>query len=273
MLCPYPFKLEVDGKEMLLACGKCRICRKLKSNEWAQRIMVHQETYPDSFFLTLTYDNPKQEIYSLSVRDLQLFFKRLRKAFPMYKITYFSCGEYGKRNERPHYHALVFGLPVRQLQIRKIHDKMYSEVLMHVWPEGFNNVGFVEKKSIRYVTGYIIKRMHNDEHIKKKNRSPEFGLYSKNLGLTAFIKNYDYYKRQYDKKKPLPRYFIKKIREIEEDQSGSLLNSVITEARKLVRLGKEDNMRDALVAIPRRNKQLEIDSLTLEKIYKQEGAL
>lgn len=50
----------------------------------------------------------------LSRRDIQLFFKRLRKLIyttyydPKEKIRYYIVGEYGGRSARPHYHALLF---------------------------------------------------------------------------------------------------------------------------------------------------------------------
>jgi hypothetical protein len=42
-------------------------------------------------------------------RDLQLFFKRLRKAYPDVKLRYFACGKYGEQFARPHYHVILFG--------------------------------------------------------------------------------------------------------------------------------------------------------------------
>lgn len=47
----------------------------------------------------------------LRKRDLQLFFKRLRKLLSAYgdeKIRYFACGEYGPVHFRPHFHFLLF---------------------------------------------------------------------------------------------------------------------------------------------------------------------
>ena len=104
----YPLGLEVP-------CGKCLHCRKKQRSEWAMRLYHELGYHQDSVFLTLTYNDkslPKND--SLVKRDLQLFFKRLRKALPSdKKIKYFACGEYGDDKECPHYHAIVFGLGLK----------------------------------------------------------------------------------------------------------------------------------------------------------------
>ena len=104
-----------DGNEIrypiLLPCGKCIGCRLDKSREWALRCMMElKENNGEAFFLTLTYNESKIPVsyyadfdtgealpcYSLSLDDLQRFWKRLRKAFPEKKIRYLACGEYGE---------------------------------------------------------------------------------------------------------------------------------------------------------------------------------
>eukprot|EP01043_Picozoa_sp_COSAG02_P068353 COSAG02_NODE_11317_length_1749_cov_1.025455_4_plen_67_part_01 len=63
-----------------------------------------------SCFITLTFSpeelNKRGNPDSLDVRDFQLFMKRLRKKH-QHKIRFFNCGEYGEKNQRPHYHALI----------------------------------------------------------------------------------------------------------------------------------------------------------------------
>ena len=79
-------------------------------------------------FLTLTYndDNLPSDV-GLHKDDLQRFFKRLRKALDTKKIRYFACGEYGDTTSRPHYHAIVFGLGLNEI------DKKY---VTDAWPLG-----------------------------------------------------------------------------------------------------------------------------------------
>lgn len=111
-------------------------------------------------FITLTY-SPENlpENNSLSSRDLQLFFKRLRKKIHPHKIRYFACGEYGERFKRPHYHAIIFGLDNCHLTWQTIHD---------CWNKGIIDVGSVTKDSISYVAGYVSKKMNNEDRAKIK---------------------------------------------------------------------------------------------------------
>lgn len=111
-------------------------------------------------FITLTYsDSNLPENNSLSSRDLQLFFKRLRKRIAPQKIRYFACGEYGERFKRPHYHAIIFGLENCHTTWQLIHD---------VWNKGIIDVGSVTKDSISYVAGYVSKKMGSDYRAKIK---------------------------------------------------------------------------------------------------------
>ena len=109
------------GKFALLPCGKCEYCRKQMAEQWATRIELEAKEWDDVIFLTLTYDDdhiPYGEILkgyrsiqrqTVNKRDVQLFIKRLRKAYKK-PIKYFLAAEYGDRTKRPHYHAIVFGL-------------------------------------------------------------------------------------------------------------------------------------------------------------------
>ena len=78
-------------------------------------------SWPDikTRFLTLTYaDEHLPPNGSLVVADLQKFIKRLRKHYAKrnngIKLRYYACGEYGDRYGRPHYHAIICGLSLRQ---------------------------------------------------------------------------------------------------------------------------------------------------------------
>lgn len=114
----------------LIRCGRCEGCRVDKSREWANRLLLEKEYYPDDqcWFVTLTYDedhvprsaygDPEtgeaQPSMTLSKRDLQLFMKRLRKNANV-PIRFFACGEYGPQTMRPHYHVILFGLQLADL--------------------------------------------------------------------------------------------------------------------------------------------------------------
>lgn len=114
----------------LIKCGKCEGCRIDKSREWANRLLLEKEYYPDDqvWFATFTYDEqhvPKSAyghpetgeaipVMTLSKRDHQLLLKRIRKNSGD-DIRYFGCGEYGPRTMRPHLHYIFFGLRLSDL--------------------------------------------------------------------------------------------------------------------------------------------------------------
>ena len=107
-----------------IPCGRCVGCRLDYARQWANRCMLELEDHDRACFITLTYDefHVSKSYYpdpatglalpalTLCKRDLQLFFKRLRKAFPENRIRYFGCGEYGPSTFRPHYHVILFGI-------------------------------------------------------------------------------------------------------------------------------------------------------------------
>lgn len=114
----------------LIRCGRCLGCMVDKSREWANRLLLEKEYYPDDqcWFVTLTYDeehvprsfypDPEtgeaQPCMTLDKRHHQLFMKRLRKNSRQ-QIRFFGCGEYGPQTMRPHYHYILFGLSLGDL--------------------------------------------------------------------------------------------------------------------------------------------------------------
>jgi len=98
------------GDPIELPCGQCIGCRISHSKQWAMRCVHEASLYDNNCFITLTY-NPENlpPDCGLIKSDFQKFMKRLRKSYPSNKIRYYQCGEYGDKNNRPHYHALLFG--------------------------------------------------------------------------------------------------------------------------------------------------------------------
>lgn len=92
-----------------LPCGQCIGCRLKYSAQWAARCFHESTMHEDNCFLTLTFDDEHLP-ESISVRDCQLFVKRLRKFASPEKLRYAYCGEYGELFLRPHYHVLVLVL-------------------------------------------------------------------------------------------------------------------------------------------------------------------
>lgn len=206
----YPDGLEVP-------CGRCVACRISKRREWTLRMLHEMATWDKAIFVTLTYsDAHLPEYSSLCKKDLQKFFKRVRKSIEPAKIRYFACGEYGDLNARPHYHSIIFGLDLND-----------RDLLMKCWPYcDWNNqvikknaFGLAEPYSIQYVAQYIDKKLSGEEadiEYAKKNREPVFRILSNGLGkeyvfrhALQFVENEKI--TLHGKEVSFPRYYIKKL--------------------------------------------------------------
>lgn len=67
----------VEHTEIFLPCGVCIGCRERVRRDWAMRCMHESSLYPLNCFVTLTFSEAHVP-FSLDVRHLQLFMKRLR---------------------------------------------------------------------------------------------------------------------------------------------------------------------------------------------------
>lgn len=141
-------------------------CRLAYSREWAIRITHEQAMHEASCFLTLTYDDEHLPAFGQLVkRDLQLFFKRLRKACGPFR--YVACGEYGELRRRPHFHVALFGLDFRSDRLLSGQgiqgDELYSSAtLTRLWglgDERQQTIGALTFESAAYIARYITKRI------------------------------------------------------------------------------------------------------------------
>lgn len=174
---------SIRWKPVPLPCGQCIGCRKERSRQWAVRCMHEAQLHEENCFITLTFNDenlPKD--MSLRKMDFQLFMKRLRKVTHP-GIRYYACGEYGEKNNRPHYHALLFGydFPDKKFFSERNGNRVFtSDTLSKVWPFGFAVVGGVAWDSASYVAGYVMKKITGkmaEEHYN--GRVPEFALMSR----------------------------------------------------------------------------------------------
>jgi len=117
-------------------------------------------------FLTLTYDDFNlPEGGTLLKRDHQTFLKRLRQYCwrqHKIKIRYFLVGEYGDKTQRPHYHALIFGLWFHDQKKYKKNDQgdfLYrSPTLDRLWGKGLATFGQLTYESAAYCARYTLKK-------------------------------------------------------------------------------------------------------------------
>lgn len=197
-----------DG--LWVPCGQCMSCRIMKREEWVLRIMHEAEYWKESIFVTLTYDDehlPTNE--SLVKKDLQDFFKRLRKNSNK-KLKYFACGEYGEETARPHYHAIIFGMDFLSDTDRDYIKMSWDKCKWDTQRKAFGNVSGT---SIRYVVGYIEKKITG--RLKKyayKDCEVPFHILSNGLGKKYAKDNKeriekDGYISIHGSKRGIPRYY------------------------------------------------------------------
>lgn len=156
------FREVGDAREIAIKCGQCIGCRQEKREYWAIRCLCESKMHAANSFVTLTYDQEHFPQHgSLNHRHWQLFAKRLRAKLGPFR--FFMCGEYGDLKDRPHYHALLFGLDfpdrVRANSINASEPVYRSEILSRVWPHGSHSIGTVTYASARYCAAYTTKKI------------------------------------------------------------------------------------------------------------------
>ena len=208
-------RLNIRIKQrQIIPCGKCIGCRLEYSRDWATKGLYEAEMHKDNWFLTITYDeehlpaaenmiDPKtgaelgQNPYgTLKNQDFTLFLKKLRNHYERNKnhvgIRYMGCGEYGDQGHRPHYHAIMFNLPI-DIQDLKFHE--YNEnyetlwrctELEKIWGKGMIVAAEVNWNTCAYVARYVTKKVGlptDKEHYKCLGIEPEFFRMSRKPGI------------------------------------------------------------------------------------------
>lgn len=251
-------------------CGRCPQCVARRVSAWSFRLMQEDKKSITSYFITLTYDSKNIPISragfkDLSKRDVQLFFKRLRKihdddpgkktaissdaSFGSKKgassvgdrsIKYYAVGEYGGKTMRPHYHIILFNAKL--------------ELIQPAWDKGHVHYGYVTGASVGYTMKYISKPGKIPLH-RNDDRQPEFALMSKGLGkdyLTPQICQWhkkDLLNRMYlniegGKKCSMPRYYKDRIYSLQERseiagyQKGEIEKKTLKEVSEAYDAGK-----------------------------------
>lgn len=205
----------------VVPCGQCVACTINISEDFAQRIQYELKSSINSFFITLTYDDKKVKIMDsrykveeLKKEHFQNFMKKLRINFDRtgmkHNIRYFTVGEYGGQFGRPHFHSIMWNIPIKDQLLQKVLDK--------TWGFGFVDIREINAARIRYVTGYMIDRNKNAK-IFKKTTEP-FRLISKKLGIGYIEKRKEWHRKDLSRvymvnaggvRHRLPRYYAEKL--------------------------------------------------------------
>jgi len=165
---------------------------------WAFRCLAEASQHTHNWFLTLTYSDDFLPPHgSLRHRDWQLFAKRLRRRLGPFR--YLMCGEYGEHTQRPHYHALLFGLDIPdadRFSVRREHPVFRSKLLSEAWGLGLSELGTVTASSARYCASYVLKDCGTPERLDEHTGevvplTPAYGRMSLKPGLgDAWIRKY-----------------------------------------------------------------------------------
>lgn len=233
-MCMYPISLT--EQRQVVPCGHCEECIDGKRLSWSIRLQAEKKHAFNSYFITLTYrDGEHQGV--LVKEDLQRFFKKYRRRIDRkygkpvwvnkdtgvftykkpargskmhktievpeeYKLKYYAVGEYGGKTFRPHYHAIVYNVDIKEMH--------------KAWDKGFTRQGQCNEARINYVTSYVINKQ---EYGKRKKYCP-FAIMSKGLGKVYIDEaTKKYHLAHFEstitlaggKRVPMPRYIKERI--------------------------------------------------------------
>lgn len=182
-------------------CGQCRPCRINNRKKKTTRTVLEAQMHEHALFVTLTYNakflptetvDPdtgeirKFETGVLSVDHLQKFKKRLLKHFPPRTVRFFGCGEYGDDNLRPHYHLVLWGIPIEK-----------SEAIYKSWTHPRTKEPYCDRARLdiqvprsawdvgQYCSAYTMKNQTRPDARGLDGRPPEFVLSSKGIGVKS----------------------------------------------------------------------------------------
>lgn len=273
-----PELLKTHPDAIMIPCGHCDGCRADYTRHWADRMMLELDHSGTGIFLTLTYDDEHlpvvyqtttgQSTPTLSKRDVQLFMKRLRKEFKGREIRYYLCGEYGPTTGRPHYHAIIYGLSLRDFKDLRSHginplgqEYFISERLeAEIWKNGFCLMSDISYRTCAYVARYVRKKLFGEDDTCFENRlkEPVFSLMSRCPGIGMYYPIE--HPEVYDKTKIylsdmngsveiyMPSAFLRQLEELDPERFRQLKEQRMTAAENtlLAKLSQTDVYFDEL---------------------------
>ena len=183
-------KTSRNGEKQIVPCGKCGACLYNRVEDWTIRLVEENRVALNAWFVTLTYEDAMlplsvKGIPQLHKPDYQKFLKRLRTKIDRMSdsdyrnemlsekkpVRYYAVGEYGGKTKRPHYHLIMFNVPVSCV------ESMHT-----IWQKGHVHIGEVNSKSIAYCVSYHVTAKYQ-EYAEKMEVTPEFATMSRNPGI------------------------------------------------------------------------------------------
>lgn len=204
MLCARPSRLA-NGQ--VVGCGKCLNCTINRRRGWTARMLLEgiaceKVAFQEVSWVTMTYADENlpfahrgpdgESVGTLSHRDYQLLFKRMRNTKTgLGSFRFCLVGEYGERTGRPHYHALVYGPRVCDVEsfLQRTWEKDFGHTRTRPWavpdPGFAGQPGFqVKQKRAAYCAHYVTKKLSApDSAGLRRELTPEFWRVSRNPGI------------------------------------------------------------------------------------------
>lgn len=175
----YAIDRDGDAVPMFLAipCRKCALCRKRNAREWMFRAVAEtQSSRSVPYFITLTYSPINRPADGVDKKHVQDFLKRLRQILTRdhgydEKIRYFAAAEYGSHTKLPHYHLILWNMPMHMssmdvykvvLQAWSVRKRVYNKLTHRFDWDYLGEFGFVYCKpctqgGIQYCMKYMRK--------------------------------------------------------------------------------------------------------------------
>lgn len=247
-----------DTADFVYSCGRCVGCCLRRARDLAIRC-VHQSRSVDistCHFLTFTHSDSSLPRLpdgrpTLDKTLMPAMFKRLRKNTGVAGIKFLQVGEYGTQTLRPHYHAVVFGLPLSDLRPFKKgrfgHQLYNSKTLQDAWQDrGHVVAGSFTFDTAQYCARYMLDKQLHADYTSSETISIETGevlspqvehVTMSRGGRGGHGLGFDFFEEHHrrffalgscvvgNKQLPIPRYYLDLLRQriklgCDDDETG-----------------------------------------------------
>lgn len=200
-------------------CGVCHSCQQKRLSDYRIRLLHEISLYPNSAFVTLTFDNKSLDKFKDRPNDaVRLFLDRCRKHYGR-GLRHWFVAEYGSLNGRLHYHGIVFNTP----------ENFSVDVVSKLWSYGHIWIGYANAKTCNYIVKYVTKSANN-------GKKPPRIITSKGIGQSYLTpKQISFHKRDGEfypfistggSTLALPRYYYNKI--FNDDEKVGILKQTLS---------------------------------------------
>lgn len=251
-MCVQPvYKVSEDGSRQAFQCGRCFECLTRRREEWTNRIALEAEYNPPAVFLTLTY-SPDFCDGQLHYRDhIVPFLRNFRRDIEPRKLRYCCVGEYGGRTHRPHYHMILFGLALGEV----------DDIVIKRWKLGHHDLGHLEYGGAKYVAKYhILAKISKLPYWQKEDEQPLM----RNAGK-YFDDCYDEYVEEVFECTEAPEFFTMSRN---PGIGASCLTDELVESLRS-RPSPRMTVNNKIVSIPRYLRNKIYDDSMKEEVYEQ----